>query len=116
MGDYFIDVLDWLTLSIDIVGVAVITWGVALSFARLLALETQRLKGVNICEARDLLRHHLGSYLVLGLEFLIAADVVHTIARPSLEDLAILGGIVVIRTVLNFFLNREIADHNCGLS
>ena len=115
MIDYLL-ILDWLTLGIGIVGVLVITWGVVLALVRLVALEARRIKGVNICEPRDMLRHHLGSYLLLGLEFLIAADIVHTIARPSLEELAILGGIVAIRTVLNFFLNREIAEHKCGLA
>ena len=114
MGDYLL-IFDWLTFGIGIVGILVITWGVMLTLVRLVVLEARRIKGVNICGPRDMLRHHLGSYLLLGLEFLIAADVVHTIARPSLEELAILGGIVAIRTVLSFFLNREIAEHKCGL-
>ncbi len=49
-----------------------------------------------------------GFHLILGLEFLIAADVLNTILRPTLEELAILAGIVAIRTLLSFFLGWEI--------
>jgi uncharacterized membrane protein len=61
------------------------------------------------------LRHHLGSYLLLGLELLVAADIIHTILEPDLKSLAVLGAIVGIRTLLSFFLNKELHDsHNCS--
>jgi uncharacterized membrane protein len=56
---------------------------------------------------RESLRREFGSYLLLALEFLIAADVVGTISHPTLEEVAVLGSIVAIRTVISFFLNRE---------
>jgi len=56
----------------------------------------------------DTVRYKLGSYLLLGLEFLVAADILETVFAPTLERIGILGGIVVIRTVLNFFLNKEL--------
>ena len=63
------------------------------------------------------LRHHLGYYLLLGLEFLIAADIVHTVLTPTLADLAILGAIVAIRTVISFSINwelRQVSRHEVG--
>jgi len=48
--------------------------------------------------------------LLLGLEFLIASDILKTVLEPTLNELAILGGIVVLRTILSVFLNREIKD------
>ena len=48
---------------------------------------------------------------MLGLEFLIAADIIRTIVKPSLEELAILGSIVVIRTVINYFLGKELRQY-----
>jgi len=50
----------------------------------------------------------MGEKLVLGLEFFLAGDIVQTIVVPTWESLAILGGIVVIRTVLVYFLNVEL--------
>ena len=55
-----------------------------------------------------------GSYLLLGLEFMIAADIIYTIAKPNTEGLITLGSIVAIRTVISYFLNKEIEGrHNC---
>ena len=50
------------------------------------------------------------SYLLLGLEFLIASDILKTVVDPTLDELAILGGVVIVRTVLSVFLNKEIKE------
>jgi uncharacterized membrane protein len=85
----------------------VICWGILLGLIKFIKLEIQRAKGINICHQREILRHHLGSYLLLGLEFLIAADIIHTIIKPTLEEVAVLGSIVAIRTILFFFEQRN---------
>ena len=56
------------------------------------------------------LRADFGSYLLLGLEFLIASDILKTVVDPTLDELAILGGVVIVRTVLSVFLNKEIKE------
>ena len=58
--------------------------------------------------------------LLLGLDFLIAADIIHTILEHTLEDLAQLGGIVVIRIAPSYFLfsivgNDILRSHNFGV-
>lgn len=53
-------------------------------------------------------RNHLGNALSLGLEFLIGADILKTAISPTWEDIGKLAAIVGIRTVLNFFLTREL--------
>ena len=104
-----------LALVIALAGVAVIIWGVIMALIALIKLEVGRFNGMAICSKRDNLRHHLGSYLLLGLEFLVAADVIHTILHPGREELIILGAIVLIRTILSFFLNLEMRNNhkNC---
>lgn len=53
-------------------------------------------------------RHQLGRGILLGLEFLVAGDIIGTVAvEPSLTSLAILAGIVLIRTFLSFTLEVE---------
>lgn len=54
------------------------------------------------------LRSRLGSSLSLSLEFLIGADILRTAISPSWNDIGMLGAIVVIRTVLNYFLTEEL--------
>ncbi|MFT5466217.1 MAG: putative membrane protein [Verrucomicrobiales bacterium] len=59
----------------------------------------------------DVIRHlriDLGQSLLLSLEVLIISDILHSIVKRSIEDLTILGVIVVIRVTLAFFLDREI--------
>lgn len=52
----------------------------------------------------------LGRYLALGLEFQLASDVLRTAIAPSFEELGKLAAVAAIRTALNFFLAREIAE------
>lgn len=107
-------IIVYTAIVIGLLGMAIIIWGAAIAFVKLLILEYSKFKGENICKKREYLRHHFGSYIVLGLEFLIAADIIHTMIRPTLQQLAILGSIVAIRTVISFFLNREMAGgHEC---
>ena len=55
------------------------------------------------------LRNTLGSAILLGLEILVAADLIRTItSKPSIEDAVILGLIVLIRTVLSMSIQIEI--------
>ena len=56
------------------------------------------------------LRAVFGTYLLLGLEFLIASDILKTVLEPTMNELIILGGIVVVRTILSVFLNKEIKE------
>jgi uncharacterized membrane protein len=59
--------------------------------------------------ALRLYRANLGRGILLGLELLVAADIIGTVAvTPSLANLAVLGGIVLIRTFLSFSLEVEI--------
>lgn len=53
-------------------------------------------------------RNHLGHSLSLSLEFLIGADILKTAITPSWQDIGQLAAIVGIRTVLNWFLSKEL--------
>ncbi|MET1044189.1 MAG: DUF1622 domain-containing protein [Microbacteriaceae bacterium] len=55
-------------------------------------------------------RRVLGRAILLGLEFLVAADIIRTVAvTPTLQSVAVLGGIVLIRTFLSWVLQLEIS-------
>src|SRR3990167_4136028 len=56
----------------------------------------------------DLIRLQLGQSVALGLEFIVAADVIETTTAPDYYTVGILVSVVFIRTFLNYFLNREI--------
>jgi uncharacterized membrane protein len=54
------------------------------------------------------IRLQLGQGLALGLEFTVASDILHTAIAPTRQDILNLGAIVLLRTLLNYFLEREI--------
>lgn len=96
------------------IGAAIIVWGALLGVVGFIRAEFARLRGQPDTTPCDTVRVRFGSYLLLGLEFLIAADIIGTVVKPTLTDVAILGGIVVIRTVISYFLNRDIATCRPG--
>ena len=56
--------------------------------------------------------HATDTAILLGLEFLVAADIINTVAvRPTLQNIIVLAGIVAIRTFLSFSLEVEIEGH-----
>jgi uncharacterized membrane protein len=50
----------------------------------------------------------LGNYILIGLEFMIVSDIIHSFLKPDMESLYLLGAIVVIRTAISFFLGKEL--------
>ncbi|HPM42250.1 MAG TPA: DUF1622 domain-containing protein [Candidatus Omnitrophota bacterium] len=98
-----------ISLGIGSFGVIVIIWGSLVSAIEFCAVELKRFSGDNSFASRALIRQHLGFYLLMGLEFMIGADIVRTLIRPSLQELAVLGSMVAIRTVISFFLNKEMS-------
>lgn len=100
-------IIDIISLSIGSFGVIVIIWGSLVSAIDLCLAELKRFSGDRSFANRSLIRHHLGFYLLMGLEFMIGADIVRTLIRPSLQELAVLGSMVAIRTVISVFLNKE---------
>ena len=106
MGQPFTDTIHWVGRGIEWVGIAIMVIGAAASLiAFLRAMMRRRGKDAAIAEFRS----DLGRSILLGLEFLVAADIINTVAiEPTLESLAVLAGIVLIRTFLSFSLEVEI--------
>lgn len=98
---------EWAALGIEIVGVVVIVAGV-LRVA--ITRGTVRfLLRIDDPGAYDSYKHQIGRSLLLGLEFLVAADVVRTVAlEPTLTNVAVLGLLVLVRTFLSWTLSVEI--------
>lgn len=93
-----------------LMGLLIILWGVINIFVDTVRTECKSMKGHVVRKHRDMLRHSLGAYLLLGLEFFVAADIIRTVVHPTLEEIAILGAIVLIRTVIGYTLDKEMAE------
>jgi uncharacterized membrane protein len=93
------------TQAFEVLGVSAMVLGTGYAIG--LALVTWR--RADGARAFKTLRNAIGGAILLGLELLVAADIVKTVtSKPSLEDAAILGLIVLIRTVLSFTIEVEI--------
>jgi uncharacterized membrane protein len=92
--------------AIELVGVAIIAFGAAVTLGQfLLAMARQS----ELADSVAALRTNLGRAILVGLEFLVAADIIHTVlVELNLEHVAALAGIVIIRTLLSFSLEAEI--------
>lgn len=90
----------------ELIGIAIIAGGAAVTLAIFLYHVARR---VDFYQAVKNLRSDFGRAILLGLEFLVAADIINTVAiEPTLDSVITLGGIVLIRTLLSFSLEVEI--------
>ena len=102
----FNTVMDHVAQGFEALGALILVVGVLWSFA--LAVLVLRRPGSGK-QAYTVLRQAFGGTLLLALEILVAADLVRTVAvSPTLENVLVLGLIVLIRTVLSFSLEVEI--------
>ena len=102
----FTELMDHVAQGFEALGAAILVVGVIWSF--ILAAVAARRSGWS-AQAYLVLRQAFGGTLLLGLEILVAADLVRTVAvAPTLDNVLVLGLIVVIRTFLSFSLETEI--------
>jgi uncharacterized membrane protein len=102
-------VLRWISTGIEVTGVGIIVVG---AIGATLVFLYGGLVSVGWPAAFRHYRANLGRGILLGLELLVAADIIGTVAvTPSIENLTILGLIVLIRTFLSVSLGVEIEGH-----
>jgi uncharacterized membrane protein len=105
LNDYLLTLVDWIELLANFISVLLIAAGIIVaSFKVLQTVRSPDLQHYNKA------RLAFSRYLVVALEFQLAADIVRTAAKPSWTDLGILVVVAAIRTFLNFFLQREMRE------
>jgi uncharacterized membrane protein len=105
--DAILDAVEYFAVAIEILAVAIIVVGISWATYSFLVRQSAR----RVENSDRLYREHLGRTLLVGLEVLIAADIVRTVALdPTLEGVAVLGLLVLIRTFLSWSVVVEI-DH-----
>lgn len=100
------DILSIIQHGVSFCGVMVIFFGVLTALYRyitlLLSSESGQQTNINN------IRLSLGLVLTLGLEFIVAADLIGTTTAPDYYSIGIVASIVLIRTLLSYTLNKEI--------
>jgi uncharacterized membrane protein len=101
--ELLITAVGYLKLAVEAVGAAIVGFG-ALATVVVYLLSVFGIRKRSYTE----IRLFLGRYLALGLEFQLGSDILSTAVAPTIAEVEILAAIVVIRTVLNYFLSKEI--------
>ncbi|WP_126978990.1 DUF1622 domain-containing protein [Frigidibacter oleivorans] len=105
MDEFLPTLLHWTTRAIETAGILAIVIGSVAATVAWLG-DRRRMPGEAAFHAY---RSALGRSILLGLEFLVAADIINTVAiEPTLQSVAVLAGIVAIRTFLSISLEVEI--------
>ena len=99
------DIVDTLVRLVEAAGAAVIFIGAVIAVVKFVGALPKRSP-----EEFVPVRLSLGRFLALGLEFQLASDVLRTAISPSFQELGKLAAVAAIRTALNWFLGKEIAE------
>ena len=105
MEEVLARIAEALALAIEAMAVAIVAYGAADAFVRLIraGLSPSVTHG-----ERKAVWQRFGVWLLLGLEFELAADIIGTVISPTWADIGELGAIAVIRTFLNYFLEKDL--------
>ena len=106
MEELFKEVAGHIGLVIEAVAIVVIAIGTIEAIGSVLAIAFRRMR---IAEAREAWMRY-ARWLVAGLTFQLAGDIVHTAIAPTWDDIGRLAAIAVIRTFLAFFLDRDMEE------
>jgi uncharacterized membrane protein len=106
--DYAIPILDVIVVCLNLLSIFVLVWGVVKAGFDFIRFELKTKDRMSAAKENNFIRNFLGSYVLLGLEILIAADIIETIIHPTFGDIVRLAVVVVIRTIISYFLNMEI--------
>lgn len=93
---------------LDFMSMFIVLWGFIIGFLKFIYVEFIHPQG-RFAQYEEL-RRSVGIYIILGLEFMIVSDLLNTIMKRDRESLIILGALVIIRTVISYFLGKEMKE------
>jgi uncharacterized membrane protein len=103
--ELFLSIARKASLLVEMAAVLIVSYGALESFVKLLWIVVTPATSHG---QRKSLWRRFGMWLLLGLEFELAADIIGSVISPTWKDIAELGAIAVIRTFLNYFLEKDL--------
>ncbi|RLA63902.1 MAG: hypothetical protein DRQ88_01300 [Epsilonproteobacteria bacterium] len=103
-------IVKYLATIVEHVGIAIILVGFFISLIQWLITFIKNMEGPDFYQYTQKIRGKLGLYLMLGLEFMIASDIISTAVAPTQENLILVGSLVLIRIAIGYFLGRELKE------
>lgn len=108
MGEVLEPVLETIAEVVDLIGLVIVFIGAIKFLIKFAGIEIRRLGGADCTKEIRRERQQLGGYILIALEFMIVSDVTASIVARSFETLGSLGMVVILRTAIGFFLEREL--------
>ena len=108
MEDLFKEIATRIALGVELVAALLVAYGAIEALVGLLI--PKRNADASSFHKRRRVFVRFGVWLILGLEFELAADIVRSAISPTWSQIGQLGAIAAIRTVLNYFLERDIKE------
>ena len=102
--------VQWLRLAVETTGAFIVALGIVIALWAFVRTFFRRRDPTVAAEGYNGVRLTLARYLALALEFQLGADILSTAIAPTWEAIGKLGAIAVIRTVLNYFLGKEMKE------
>lgn len=106
----FLQYFEWF---FEIIATTIIVYGGLKAIIQILKAIIQILlsKAINRPRRFEKVREELTNTILFGLEFYIVVAILETLRNPNTQDLTVLGIVVLIRTVLGYFLSKEVEDY-----
>ncbi|WP_334061306.1 DUF1622 domain-containing protein [Limimaricola cinnabarinus] len=104
---WLVEGLDWTAAIIDLGAIALLLIGALRFISGVAWAETRRDNAARV-QGMNRERIELGRYILAGLELFIVSDIIHTALSLAMADLLFLGLLVVIRSLISYFLDREL--------
>jgi len=110
------ELVEWIAVAIDLTASLIMVVAFLLSVVGLVRGGFTAGSAHGRIRNLQIVRCELGVKLVFALELLIIADLLHTVISRSFDDLILVAGLVIIRTVIAYFLNKEIEEVGAQLA
>lgn len=108
--ELFSPILHTVNVVLNLFSIIVLVWGVVKAAVDFFRSEIRFSDRIKAAKMNNFIKDYLGTYVLLSLEILIAADIIESIINPTFNDILKLGIVVVIRTVISYFLHKEIEE------
>lgn len=102
------EILFLIAETIALIGLIVLVYGCVKVIIRYLKIELLHHPYKTPLDRLHYARYELGTYIMFTLDFLIISDIIITVAKPSLDELIKLTVIIIVRTMIGFFLSKEL--------
>jgi uncharacterized membrane protein len=102
--EYLATIIEWCSASVLLIGFAK-------TFIVFLKVVCKPGSQITFSTAFENLRATIGNYILLGLDFYIISDILHSMSAKDEMSLVRLGAVTLLRTLIGFFLGKEIKEH-----